>query len=137
MDGRYAEMKEKCNLVETARDGTIPALTVNKIDVIMPSLAITEKRKETMGFSSAYYTSAAILMGARSATWISRPHLAGKTNGVQVSSLRAAGLDKYFRATSAIKTYETQDEANQGLAAGRLDYVMANGIALDAFLKSE
>ena len=65
MDGRYAEMKEKCNLVETARDGTIPALTVNKIDVIMPSLAITEKRKETMGFSSAYYTPAAILMGAR------------------------------------------------------------------------
>jgi len=51
--------------------------------------------------------------------------------------MRAAGLDKYFSATSAIKTYQKQGEANQDLAAGRLDYVMANGIALDAFLKSE
>ena len=36
-----------------------------------------------------------------------------------------------------VKTYATQDEANNDLAAGRLDYVMADGVALDAFLASE
>ena len=36
-----------------------------------------------------------------------------------------------------MKTYATQDEANNDLAAGRLDYVMAEGVALGAFLTSE
>ena len=38
---------------------------------------------------------------------------------------------------STIKTYQTQDEANNDLAAGRLDYIQADGSALDAFLKTE
>ena len=36
-----------------------------------------------------------------------------------------------------IKEYQTQDEANQDLAAGRIDAVQADSIALDAFLKSD
>ena len=36
-----------------------------------------------------------------------------------------------------IKVYQTQDEANQDLAAGRIDATQADSIALDAFLASE
>ena len=36
-----------------------------------------------------------------------------------------------------IKEYQTQDEANQDLAAGRIDATQADSIALDAFLKSD
>ena len=47
-------------------------------------------------------------------------------------------LQKYYAAAGAeIKTYATQDEANNDLAAGRLDYVQADASALDAFLKTE
>jgi polar amino acid transport system substrate-binding protein len=138
MDALCAEMKEKCELVETAWDGIIPALTTKKIDAIMSSMSITAKRKETISFSTAYYVSAAVLIGAKNGDKdITPAHLAGKTIGVQVSTIHAAYLDKYYAATSTIKTYQTQDEVDQDLAAGRIDYVMANGIALDGFLKSE
>ena len=45
--------------------------------------------------------------------------------------------DAYRAAGAEIKTYATQDEANNDLAAGRLDYVQADSTALDAFLKTE
>jgi polar amino acid transport system substrate-binding protein len=138
MNALCAAMKEKCELVETAWDGIIPALTANKIDVIMSSMSITAKRKETISFSNAYYFSAAVLAGAKTGDMdITPEHLSGKTIGVQVSTIHAAYLDKYYAATATVKTYQTQDEVNQDLAAGRIDYVMANGIALDGFLKSD
>jgi polar amino acid transport system substrate-binding protein len=36
-----------------------------------------------------------------------------------------------------VKEYQTQDEANNDLAAGRIDAVQADSIALKAFLDSE
>lgn len=132
-----AEIKEKCEIVETAWDGIIPALNANKIDVIAASMAITPKRKEVIDFSTPYYQSAAVMMGAKNGDMDVTPaHLAGKTIGVQVSTIHAAYLEKYYAKTSTIKTYQTQDEANQDLNAGRVDYVLANGLALDVALKS-
>lgn len=132
-----AEIKEKCEIVETAWDGIIPALNAKKIDVIAASMAITPKRKEIIDFSSPYYQSAAVMMGAKNGDMdITPAHLAGKTIGVQVSTIHAAYLEKYYAKTSTIKTYPTQDEANQDLNAGRVDYILANGLALDSFIKS-
>lgn len=132
-----AEIKEKCEIVETAWDGIIPALNAKKIDVIAASMAITPKRKEIIDFSSPYYQSAAVMMGAKDGDMdITPAHLAGKTIGVQVSTIHAAYLEKYYAKTSTIKTYPTQDEANQDLNAGRVDYILANGLALDSFIKS-
>lgn len=132
-----AAVHEKCEIVETAWDGIIPALNANKIDVIAASMAITPKRKEVIDFSAPYYQSAAVMIGAKDGDMDVTPaHLAGKTIGVQVSTIHAAYLEKYFAKTSTIKTYQTQDEANQDLSAGRIDYILANGLALDAFLKS-
>ncbi len=45
---------------------------------------------------------------------------------------------KFFGAAGAeVKTYATQDEANNDLAAGRIDYVQADASALEAFTKTE
>ena len=61
--------------------------------------------------------------------------LKGKIIGVQVSTVHAAYAKKHFTEAAEIKEYQTQDEANQDLAAGRVDAVQADAIALDAFLK--
>ena len=37
---------------------------------------------------------------------------------------------------SEVKAYQTQDEANQDLVAGRVDAIQADSTALDAFLAS-
>ena len=64
--------------------------------------------------------------------------LKGKTLGVQVSTGHERYATKYLVPSGIeLKTYSTQDEANNDLAAGRLDYVQADSTALDAFLKTE
>ena len=133
-----AQIKEECEITETAWDGIIPALNAKKIDVILASMSITAKRKETIDFSNTYYSATPLMIGAKDGDVdISPEHLAGKIIGVQAASIHAAYADKYFASVATIKEYPTQDEANQDLTAGRIDYVLANGLALDSFLKSD
>ena len=57
---------------------------------------------------------------------------------MQASTVHAAYAEKHFAATAAeIKIYQTQDEANSDLAAGRIDATQADSIALDAFLATD
>src|SRR5262245_40627421 len=138
MDAVCAKMNEKCELVEVAWDGIIPALTAKQIDVIWSSMSITAERKKTIDFTDMYYNTPTVIIGPKDGDKdISPDHLAGKTIGVQVSTTHQNYVQKYFGPKSTIKTYQTQDEANQDLAAGRLDYIQADGNALDAFLKTE
>ncbi|MBM3520283.1 MAG: transporter substrate-binding domain-containing protein [Alphaproteobacteria bacterium] len=138
MNALCAQMNEKCELVEVAWDGIIPALTAKQIDVIFSSMSITAERKQTIDFSSMYYNTPTVIIGTKTGDMdITPAHLAGKTIGVQVATVHANYVNKYFGATSTVKTYNTQDEANQDLAAGRLDYVQADGSALDAFLQTD
>lgn len=139
MNAVCAEIGETCAVEEVAWDGIIPALTSKKFDAIMSSMSITEERKKTISFSDMYYNSAAVIIGAKDGNMKFAPEdLTGKTIGVQVSTIHATYIEVYYVAKGAtVKTYATQDEANQDLAAGRIDYVMADGVALDAFLTSE
>lgn len=134
-----AEVKEKCEIVATAWDGIIPALTGKQIDVIVASMLITEKRKEVIDFTQFYYDTPPAMIGAKNGDKdISPAHLKGKTLGVQVSTGHERYATKYLvPAGVALKTYSTQDEANNDLAAGRLDYVLANSSALFDFLDTQ
>ena len=115
-----------------------PPFTSKQIDVIWSSMSITDERKKTIDFTDMYYNTPTVIIGPKDGDKdISPDHLAGKTIGAQVSTTHQNYVQKYFGAKSTIKTYQTQDEANQDLAAGRLDYVQADALALDAFLKTE
>ncbi len=128
-----------CVITPTAWDGIIPALTSGQIDVIMSSMTITDERKKTIDFSDKYYKTPANVVATKGSGIKPTPEgLAGKIVGVQVSTIHETYVQKYFAPTAAeVKTYQTQDEANQDLAAGRIDAIMADSIALDAFLASD
>jgi polar amino acid transport system substrate-binding protein len=139
IDAVCAEEKLDCVITPVAWDGIIPALTSKKIDVIASSMSITDERKKTIDFSDKYYNTPTAIIGPKDQKFGATPEdLKGKVLGVQVSTTHAAYAKKHFGPTAAeIKEYQTQDEANQDLAAGRLDAVQADSIALDAFLKSD
>jgi polar amino acid transport system substrate-binding protein len=139
MDAVCAEIKEKCEIAEVAWDGIIPALQAKQFDLIWSSMSITEERKKTIDFSNMYYNTPTMLIGAKNGDMdITPAHLAGKIVGVQVSTTHERYAVKFFGAAGAeVKTYATQDEANNDLAAGRIDYVQADASALDAFVKTE
>ncbi|MDM7930328.1 transporter substrate-binding domain-containing protein [Tabrizicola sp.] len=132
-----AEMQ--CVITPVAWDGIIPSLTSGQIDAIMASMSITEERMQTIDFSDKYYNTPTVIVGAKGGDVAPTPEgLAGKIIGVQASTIHAAYVEKYFAGTAAeIKIYQTQDEANSDLAAGRIDATQADSIAMDAFLASE
>ncbi|MEP9374430.1 transporter substrate-binding domain-containing protein [Mesorhizobium sp. KR1-2] len=133
------EAKLDCVLTPIPWDGLIPALKTKKIDAIMNSMSITEERKKEINFSSKYYNTPTVVIGAKDQKFDATPEgLKGKVLGVQVSTIHAAYAKKHFGdAAAEIKEYQTQDEANQDLAAGRLDATQADSIALGDFLASD
>ncbi|WEX77928.1 transporter substrate-binding domain-containing protein [Sinorhizobium numidicum] len=134
-----AEAKLDCVITPVAWDGIIPALTAKKIDMIIGSMSITEERLKTIDFSDKYYNTPTGVIGTKGVDIKPTPEgLAGKALGVQVATVHQAYATKHFAPAGAeVKEYQTQDEANQDLAAGRLDAVQADAIALDAFLQSD
>lgn len=134
-----AEAKLDCVVTPVAWDGIIPALTSSKIDMIIGSMSITAERLQTIDFTDKYYNTPTAVIGAKGNAFEATPEgLSGKTIGVQVATVHQVYANKYFGENGAsVKEYQTQDEANNDLAAGRIDAVQADSIALDAFLKSE
>jgi polar amino acid transport system substrate-binding protein len=133
-----ADQKLDCVLTPIPWDGLIPALKSKKIDAIMNSMSITDERKKEIDFSDKYYNTPTSVIGSKDQTFDATPEgLKGKVIGVQVSTVHAAYAKKHFTEAAEIKEYQTQDEANQDLAAGRIDATQADSIALDEFLKSD
>lgn len=139
-----AEMKVKCVWVLQAWDGIIPALTENKFDAIMASMSITDERKQVVDFSDKYYNTPAMFVGRKDAEFptdadgsLALDKLAGKTLGVQVSTVHLAYAEAKLKDLVTIKTYDTQENANLDLIAGRVDLLLADSIALeDSLLKT-
>lgn len=126
-----------CVITPVAWDGIIPSLTGGQIDAIMASMSITEDRMQTIDFSDKYYDTPTVIVTAKgSGIMPTAESLAGKILGVQVSTVHQDYAQTHF-ADAEIKLYQTQDEANQDLVAGRIDATQADSIALDDFLKSE
>jgi polar amino acid transport system substrate-binding protein len=137
MNAVCEQMQAQCEIVETAWDGIIPALQEKKLDVIWNSMSITDERKQVIDFTDKYYNTPAVFIGPKGTDIQITPEgLKGKIIGVQTATTHANYAQKYF-PDSEIKLYDTQDNANADLVAGRVDVVLADAIALDAFLKSD
>ncbi len=133
------QIKAKCEIVETAWDGIIPALLAKKFDVIWSSMSITGERSKTIDFTDKYYNTPTSIIGPKDSTATADPAgMKGKVIGVQVSTVHLDYVNKYFKGVAKdIKTYQTQDEVNQDLAAGRIDADQADATTLAAFLESD
>lgn len=128
----------ECELTPTAWDGIIPALVSGRIDTIMASMSITADRMQTIDFSDPYYNTPTVVIGQRGMEMDATPEgLAGMVIGVQASTIHQAYAQTYFGAASELRTYQTQDEANQDLASGRIDATQADSLAMDDFLGTE
>lgn len=143
------EMKVECKIVSTAWDGIIPALKAKKIDAIFSSMSITDERMKVIDFSDKYYNTPAEIIGKKDAPAIStvdNPNgkggkianpadLKGKTIGVQTATIHADYANTYFK-DATIKVYDTTDNHNADLIAGRIDYALEDSIVADEFLKT-
>jgi len=138
IDAVCTAMEENCEIVPVAWDGIIPALLAKKFDAIMASMSITEERMKTIDFSDRYYNTPAVIVAAKGSDISGDPaSLEGKVVGVQVSTTHSNYAEAYFAETGSVKVYTGFDEHNQDLFAGRIDAVVADSLALQAFLDSD
>ncbi|BDB19833.1 amino acid ABC transporter [Pseudomonas sp. CYM-20-01] len=130
-------MKAECQIKEVAWDGIIPSLLAKKIDVIFSSMSVTDEREKQIAFSRAYYDSLLGVAGPKgSEVEISPAGLKGKLIGVQISTVSANYLKKYYENIADLRYYDTQESANADLIAGRIDYMMADDTAIAMMVKT-
>jgi lysine-arginine-ornithine-binding protein len=129
----------ECSWVTQDWDGIIPGLIAEKYDTIIASMSITDERKKKVDFSNKYYTTPArfVTSEKNAKMKFSKDILKGKTIGVQSSTIHENFVRDNFGDIAKIKSYDKQEQANLDLKAGRVDYVLADAVALDdGFLKT-
>ncbi|MFQ5755113.1 MAG: lysine/arginine/ornithine ABC transporter substrate-binding protein [Acidiferrobacterales bacterium] len=142
-------MNAQCEIVAQAWDGIIPALQAGKYDAIMAGMSITEKRKKVITFSRNYAATPAkfvvrkdspfasfktslnritfedVSAGEKAAIAEIVKTFKGKAVGVQTATTHENFLRKYLGDDVTIRTYDTQENLDLDLQAGRIDTALA------------
>ncbi|MBW8835167.1 MAG: ABC transporter substrate-binding protein [Burkholderia sp.] len=133
-----AKMAVKCELVENAFDGLIPALQARKFHVINSAMNITAKRKQTIDFTRPIYIVPIVMVAKRgSGLMPDVKSMQGKRVGVLQGSSQEDFLKAHWaNAGVSVVSYADQDQVYTDLVAGRLDAaVQETQTVEDGFLK--
>jgi ABC-type amino acid transport substrate-binding protein len=134
----FCAVEYNMTMIPISWDGIIPALLEKKMDGIFGSMAMNDERKKKINFSDMYYDSTTVLIGPKGGDKTFTPEtLKGKTIGIQSGSSNGNYVEKYYvPAGAVVKAYKGQDEVNADLAAGRIDFTVADAVALKPFLET-
>jgi octopine/nopaline transport system substrate-binding protein len=143
-------MQVECEIVAQDWEGIIPALQAGKYDAIMAGMSITEERQEVISFSDSYRTTPAQfavlkdsdLAGVElpgdtldlssvdpedeEAIEALRSALEGATVGAQTATTHQNFLDQYMADAVEVRLYDTQENLDLDLQAGRIDAALAD-----------
>jgi len=137
-DAVCAEADLDCEITPTAWSGIIPALNSGKIDMIMTSMSITEERDKVIDFSDPYYYTRGAYVASEDMNIDIPEGLDGKILGVQGATTHAAFARDALADTGVeVKIYDTQEQANRDLLAGRVDLILADQIPMAEFVERD
>lgn len=139
IDALFKQMGREYELVPIAWDGLIPALQEGKIDAIMNSMSATEERKQVVEFTEKYYETTVSFYGRKGEPFdYSEAGLKGKVIAVQTATSQLSWVQAKWGNVAELKLYDTQDNADADLSAGRVDYGLADTVyTAEGFLKSD
>ena len=139
MNAICERIEAECVVTPIAWEGIIPALNTGKIDMIIGSMTITPARAEQINFSDKYYATPTGLMTQKgsgiepTAEGVKGAIIGAQSGAVQENYARA----HYAETADSIRVYQTLDEELQDLAAGRLDAVVGDSLAMQPFIESD
>ncbi|MDX5629245.1 MULTISPECIES: lysine/arginine/ornithine ABC transporter substrate-binding protein [unclassified Brenneria] len=131
-------IEANCTFVESDFDALIPSLKAKKIDAIISSLSITEKRQQEIAFTEKLYAANSRLI-AKKGSGI-EPTLAS-LGGKRVGVLQGTTQETYANALWQPKgvdvvAYQNQELVYDDLRAGRIDAAFQDEVAAsEGFLK--
>jgi len=153
-------MDAECEIVAQAWDGIIPALQAGRYDAIMAGMSITDERREVISFSRSYATTPAIFVAPKDSELAAaelpetridmgdlseedealidqlRELTAGMTVGVQTATIHENFLREYMTDID-IRAYDTQENLDLDLQAGRIDIALADQSGWQPLLEGE
>ena len=136
------KMGATCEFVAQDWDGIIPALMNGRYDAIMAGMSITEERRQQINFSSGYVTDPAYFLAPKSSSLQDAETLEqlqaaidGKIVGVQGSTIHQNFVDEYLGDSVELRLYDTQENMELDLSAGRVDAALADYAAWRAFME--
>ncbi|MDS1139340.1 transporter substrate-binding domain-containing protein [Pusillimonas sp. SM2304] len=135
------ELNADCRFVVQAFDSLIPSLDANRFDLIISGMSVTPERGKRIAFSIPYAVEDALFVLPKDSELISAGSaedifkgLSGKTVGVQGGTTHG----DYLRQKAPdlnIKNYDTLDQMQIDLDAGRLNATFADLTSQSKFLK--
>jgi len=149
-------MNATCVLVAQDWDGIIPALQNGKYDAIMAGMSITSERMEVIDFSQGYATEPASFATLKSSGLAKmgqtgnvnldlgssaklddlKAILKGAVVGVQGSTTHENFVREVLGDSVTVKLYDTQQNLELDLAAGRLNAALSDSGSMGAFMES-
>ncbi|WON75680.1 lysine/arginine/ornithine ABC transporter substrate-binding protein ArgT [Serratia sp. UGAL515B_01] len=128
----------ECTFVESDFDALIPSLKAKKIDAIISSLSITEKRQQEIAFTDKLYAANARLIALKDSKILpTAESLQGKRVGVLQGTTQEAYANAMWQPNGVtVVPYQNQDMVYADLASGRIDASFQDEVAgSDGFLK--
>jgi octopine/nopaline transport system substrate-binding protein len=143
-------MGVECEIVAQDWEGIIPALQAGKYDAIMAGMSITEERQQVIDFTDSYWTTPAkfaVLEDSdlaeaglptevldlstmdsanEQALEALKTAMDGRSIGVQVATIHQNFLDDQLADVADIRQYDTQENLDLDLQAGRVDAALAD-----------
>ena len=118
--GKY--LGKKVRIEEVAYSGLIPALTSNKIDLIISSMTITDERKEQIDFSDAYANAYLSLLIAKDSKVQTPEDLNNKDVIIAVKKGTTGQiLAQKVYPDAKLVVFEKESEAVQEVSQGKAD----------------
>ena len=151
-----------CEWVTQDWDGIIPALLNGKYDIIVAGMSITEERKQKVNFTTGYMNDGARFSVLKdsgladiSITGVTKVNMnnagekelaavgqliaafEGKSVCVQSSTTHANFASQYMSGGSEVKLYQTVDDHNLDLIAGRCDAILSDVASAIDFMATD
>ena len=153
-------MKAECELVAQDWDGIIPALQNGKYDAIIAGMSITAERMEVINFSQGYANEPASFSVLKSSPLAAlgssgkvnmdalndtssalldalKETLNGNVVGVQGSTTHENFVKQVLGDSVTMKSYDTQQNMELDLAAGRIDAALCAQGSMEAFMATD
>ena len=155
-----ARMNAECELVAQDWDGIIPALQNGKYDAIIAGMSITSERMEVINFSQGYANEPASFSVLKSSPLAAlgssgkvnmdalndtssalldalKETLNGNVVGVQGSTTHENFVKQVLGDSVTMKSYDTQQNMELDLAAGRIDAALCDQGSMEAFMATD
>lgn len=118
----------------TEWDGVILALDSKRFDVIISGMTVTEKRKESINFSTPYVNDGLVMVVKKGTTgYTTAADLKGKVVGTQAGSSGEEAVKK-MEGLKETKLYKTYPDAFNDLQVGRIPVVVVDAMTAGHYL---